>query len=273
MLSLFKRSKTKIHPTAPHYGLFSTVSQRLKPMTEFEFEMAEQSLEAAFDWFYPSVSNYLNGGHCSIENANYGLFQAHLSQCLGSRLLPVILTNAHETMVSIIPVLDMNQGDIGIVSINQQFEMSQSLDLRVSSAYHFVLSQYNNCRLFCVGIDETQQPANAFEYAEDQGCDWLTHSECHFRHRFQVKNQVATFINHCDELVLDIDLDSLIDGFARPNALDMQTVLRLIRQCVMSGKVKLIQVVGVHDKLIYSKQAKMILDEVAALLPSRNDAA
>ncbi|CSI42514.1 arginase/agmatinase/formimionoglutamate hydrolase [Vibrio cholerae] len=44
-------------------------------------------------------------------------------------------------------------------------------------------------------------------------------------------------------------------------------VLRVLRQMILSGKVRYIQLVGAKDKLIYSKQAKEIVDELMNLAP------
>ncbi len=50
-------------------------------------------------------------------------------------------------------------------------------------------------------------------------------------------------------------------------SLDNQMVMRVLRQVVLSKKVKLVQLVGAKDKLIYSKQTKEIVDELCALSP------
>ncbi|MGY5815090.1 hypothetical protein ACXHPE_14385, partial [Vibrio cincinnatiensis] len=120
---------------------------------------------------------------------------------------------------------------------------------------------------FYFGIDADRVASQTWEYAEDLGCDWLTEDECSFRHRTQVKNQLDHYIEHCDQLVISIDLASLVpsNGLDDHKILDSQMVLRVLRQAVMSGKVKLIQLIGAKDKLIYSKQTKEIIDELGLL--------
>ena len=39
----------------------------------------------------------------------------------------------------------------------------------------------------------------------------------------------------------------------------------MLRQLVLSGKVKMIQLIGAKDKLIYSKETKAIIDELNRL--------
>ncbi|OXX73387.1 arginase family protein [Vibrio sp. V03_P4A6T147] len=272
MLSLFKRyrmSRTQSQPAYPF--TFMTLCEQIKPMSQVEFEFAQQSLEFASDWLYQRQSTpcYSDAGHIVVKDKNATRFQDTLSHQLALSSVPVVLANCHEMLLNALPVMAFENDEIGIVSIGHHFELKQTLDLQVGSAFHFALSRYNNTRLFCIGIDEMHQSNQVWEYAEDLGCDWLTLNECGFRHRNQLKSQLGHYIEHCDQLIVTIDLASLVPGVGvdENNALDNQMVLRTLRQCALSGKVKLIQLVGAKDKLIYSKQTKEILDELCALSP------
>ncbi|MHC6529796.1 MULTISPECIES: arginase [unclassified Vibrio] len=277
MLGLFKRHKPVVMPLASQSGIFLTVCEKIKPMTEVEFETVEQSLELAFEWLYqdPSRSPYLCGGHFSLPQTGVQPFHARLSQYLSQSVLPVILTNTHETVLRSLPAVSLSNRELGIVSINRGFELKQTLEPCRGSAFHFALSRYPDCRLFCLGIDPSRVKSKTFEYAEDQGCDWMTLEECQFRHRFQVKNQLATYLSHCDDLILDVDLESVMtdSGLHGDEHLEVQMVLRMIRQCLMSGKVRLVHLTGKKEKQIFSKQTKLILDEISTMLPTTHCAA
>ncbi len=118
-------------------------------------------------------------------------------------------------------------------------------------------------------IDTEHTHAQTLEYAEDLGCDWVSHEECGFLNRTQLKAQLSGYIEHCEQLVINIDLASLVpgNGLETHKVLDNQVVLRVLRQMILSGKVRYIQLVGAKDKLIYSKQAKEIVDELMNLAP------
>lgn len=90
-----------------------------------------------------------------------------------------------------------------------------------------------------------------------------------FLNRTQLKAQLSGYIEHCEQLVINIDLASLVpgNGLETHKVLDNQVVLRVLRQMILSGKVRYIQLVGAKDKLIYSKQAKEIVDELINLAP------
>ncbi|MCV5754853.1 hypothetical protein OFN51_39240, partial [Escherichia coli] len=56
-------------------------------------------------------------------------------------------------------------------------------------------------------------------------------------------------------------------------SLDIQMVLRTLRLCLVSGKVKAIQLVGDRDRLVYSRQTKAILEELYQMAPLLDHAA
>lgn len=270
MLSLFKRYRLS-RTAVPHISAFTfmTVCERVKPMSRVEFEFAQQSLEFASDWLYQQQSNpnYADAGHLVLNDASDARYQHVLSRHLALSSVPVVLANCHELLLNALPVLALDNDEIGMIHVGHDFELKQTLDPQVGSVYHFALSRFSNARLFCLGIDAERVPSQTWEYAEDLGCDWLTEEECSFRNRNQLKSQLGHYIEHCDQLVLSVDLASLVpgNGLDEHKILDNQLVLRAIRQAVMSGKVKMIQLVGAKDKLIYSKQTKEIVDELCSL--------
>ena len=86
---------------------------------------------------------------------------------------------------------------------------------------------------------------------------------------------MGNYLDHCDQIVMSIDLASLLtkNNLDGTPALDIQMVLRTIRLCLVSGKIKAIQLVGDRDRLIYSKQTKAILEELYQMAPLIDHAA
>ncbi len=64
--------------------------------------------------------------------------------------------------------------------------------------------------------------------------------------RTQLKGQLSGYIEHSEQLVINIDLASLVlwNGLETHKVLDNQVVLRVLRQMILSGKVRYIQLVG-----------------------------
>ncbi|MGT0149373.1 hypothetical protein ACT691_05510 [Vibrio metschnikovii] len=97
-------------------------------------------------------------------------------------------------LLNALPLLALDNDELGIIHIGHEFELKQTLDRQVGSAYHFALSRYAQTRLLYLGIDAPKrgkQPNFRFN-AEDLGCDWLTDQECHFRQRNQVKKPIES---------------------------------------------------------------------------------
>ncbi|XAW87729.1 arginase [Vibrio sp. CDRSL-10 TSBA] len=270
MLSLFKRYRLS-RSAVPHISAFTfmTVCERVKPMSRVEFEFAQHSLELSSEWLYQQQSNpnYADAGHLVIEDNGDFRFQDLVSRHLALSSVPVVLANCHEVLLKALPVIVLDNDEVGIIHIGHEFALKQSLEPQVGSVFHFALSRFANVRLFCMGIDPERVSGPMLEYAEDLGCNWVTHQESQFRNRSQLKTQLNHYMQHCDQLVLNIDLASLVPGRSLDDhaVLDLQMVLRVVRHAVLSGKVRMIQLVGAKDKLIYSKETKAIVDELCAL--------
>lgn len=270
MLSLFKRYRLS-RSAVPHISAFTfmTVCERVKPMSRVEFEFAQHSLELSSEWLYQQQSNpnYADAGHLVIEDNGDYRYQDLVSRHLALSSVPVVLANCHEVLLKALPVIVLDNDEVGIIHIGHEFALKQSLEPQVGSVFHFALSRFANVRLFYMGIDPERVSGPMLEYAEDLGCNWVTHQESQFRNRSQLKTQLNHYMQHCDQLVLNIDLASLVPGRSLDDhaVLDLQMVLRVVRHAVLSGKVRMIQLVGAKDKLIYSKETKAIVDELCAL--------
>ncbi|WP_045395550.1 arginase [Vibrio campbellii] len=279
MLSFFKRYKLhRANKSIHHYPFsFMTVCEHLAPMSHGTFELADQTLGNASDWLYQQhdQGSAANLGHFPHHQIETGDFQEALSLSLSRHSVPVVLSNCTEAMLSMLPVVVSNNDEVGIIHIGHKMNLDPTLEPRVGSAFHFALSRYQNVRLFFAGTSEQDTKQEAWEYAEDQGCDWVTDREFTFRFRNHLKQQVGNYLDHCDQIIMSIDLASLLtknhlDGTP---ALDIQMVLRMIRLCLVSGKVKAIQLVGDRDRLVYSKQTKAILEELYQIAPLIDHAA
>ncbi|MCV5947868.1 hypothetical protein OFN94_23895, partial [Escherichia coli] len=90
-----------------------------------------------------------------------------------------------------------------------------------------------------------------------------------------VKQQISNYLDHCDQIIVTIDLGSLStkNNLEGTPSLDIQMVLRTLRLCLVSGKVKAIQLVGDRDRLVYSRQTKAILEELYQMAPLLDHAA
>ncbi len=277
MFGLFRRNKIQsVTETLANRMVFLSVSERIKPMKQVDFEMADQSLEEIFDWVADiSKQRWVNGGHYNLTDQPCEQYQFHLSRFLGSQALPVVFSNNSETLLHALPIHCSSRRELGIVHIGRQFEIKASLEPEQGSAFHFALSRYNECRLFCLGIDPALQDERTLEYAEDLGCDWMTLAECSFGLRFQVKHQLANYLAHCDDVIVNIDLSCLspVSRLEGGSAMNVQMVNRMIRQLLISGKVRQVQLVGYKDKHLYSKQTQSVLRELTDMLPHREWAA
>ncbi|EGQ9310343.1 arginase [Vibrio vulnificus] len=278
MLGFFKRNQ-KNHTVQHHHYPYSfiTVSEYIKPMTVVEFESAQQSLENASEWLYQShpKRNIALCAHFSHHDVENGHYQETLSQMVSRHAIPVVLTNCHETLLSALPVVLAGHEEVGLMNINHNMGLKSTLNVKLGSAYHFALTRYPNSRAFFVGVSQESTANELFEYAEDLGSNWLTEKEFSFRHRYDVKEQIGNFIDHCDKLVLSIDLASLVTkaNIDNHHTLDIQMVLRTLRQCIVSGKVSLIQLIGSRDGLIFSRECKAILEELEQLTEFAHHAA
>lgn len=267
MFEFFRRNKTENVTGLPlHHLTLISVSEQLKSTKQVDFEMADQSLQEVYEWLSQHDKYcWVNGGHYNLNEHPVGKYQLYLSNHLGTQTLPVVLTNNTETLLHSLPLLVSARKELGIVHIGRSFELNATLEPEKGTAFHFALSRYSECRLFCLGLDDAHLDERTLEYAEDMGCDWFALQECSFGHRFQIKHQLASYLAHCDDILLNIDLDSLcpVSRLETGAAVDLQVVNRIIRQLLISGQVRQIQLVGYKDRHLYSKGTANLLHELA----------
>ncbi|MCG9596353.1 arginase family protein [Vibrio sp. Isolate25] len=270
MFGLFRRHQSIPALIAPQCLTLASVSEYLKPMSKIDFEVADQNLEEMFEWMcQESGYPWQHGGHFNLQGAvdDYVLW---LSQVMDSQCLPVVLSNNSETLLYSLPLLQSTEKSFGIIHIGRDFELNPDLGVQRGSVYHFALSRYAQCRVFFLGIAEQSHNDKVCEYAEDLGCDWLTLPECSFGHRFQVKQQIASFLSHCDDLIICLDLDCLYppSHLDTGHTLEVTMVNRILRQVLISSQVRCIHLTGYKDKHLYSKETQSILRQLAGLYPS-----
>ncbi|MFB9135512.1 arginase [Vibrio olivae] len=274
MLGLFKRKTFHDVSALTQRMALLTHCQRIQPLTLAQYEQAEQSLESFYDWLFDfsNIKAPIYAGHYAVDDKCREHFAQKLESLVSQQHLPIVVSNTHEGVLSLLPEFVGQNRDIGIVSVGPSFQLKPALNLELGSAFHFALSRYNECRLMCLGIDDSTQDIKTFEYAEDLGCNWLLQRECDFRHRQQLKHQLTTYLSRCDDIIVDIDLSSLSKSvdWESDKKLDVDMVIRMIAHCLESKKVRAIQLTGLRDKDWYSKYTKQILDELCTRL-SRND--
>ncbi|MDF2153473.1 arginase family protein [Vibrio sp. CAU 1672] len=268
MFSFFKRYRC--HPaknsSQPRSFTFMTVSEYCPPMTQASFESADFSLSCAGDWLNQrqGKAGATHSDHFSGTAVQVTPFQRALSDSRNQHAIPVVISNCTETMLSILPAIADTDAEVGIIHIGHQLHLDQTLEPKLGSAFHFALCRYPNVRLFFAGVCIEESTLASLDYAEDQGCDWITEHEYTFRNRHSVKQQISHYLSHCDQAVISIDLRALFtkSGLEENHALDIRMVLRTLRNCLMSGKVTAINLVGDKEYLIYSKHTKSILEEI-----------
>lgn len=248
--------------------VFSSQYMQLPNMSNQQFIANQSALAPSYDWYSSkqTVDSDLfeNGGHFALTHENrFGnqLWLQNLETWLEGERLPVIMSNCHDTInTNIEPIA--KKGSVGIISIGRDFHMSVDSKLQTGSAYHRVLSQYDQLQFLGLGIDEDKLSASELEYAEDMNCYWLTKAECNLRYRHQIKEQLYSFGAKVEQLVIDIDLASIIAHYRNQTTvgIDLPWLLQVLRYCISSGKLKLVQLVGDREYLVYSKQVLTLLE-------------
>ncbi|GMQ49029.1 arginase family protein [Vibrio sp. 10N] len=279
MLNVFKQLwKRRYHPIMENKLSVLTVCEVIKPLNNAQFEDAESLLDTAYDWLSAQQNSHSmrNVGHFPILSGHHNKppyfenqmachdFKGTLVEQITVGAMPLVITNCHETLLDVLPSLLIDQEDVGIVNVNAHLLMDQCLDLNMGSMLHFALNRYNECRAFHVGIDRHHCDKKQLEYAEDMGCNWLLAEEVNYRGRTMIKEQLARFINHVDKLIVTVDLPSISkhNSSSEKHKLDVNMVLRVLRQCLASNKVLLVQLVGAEERHIYSKATQLLVQEL-----------
>lgn len=253
-----------------------SVSEQIKPMSQVEFDMANQSLEELYDWLADKVSTNIGyGGHFNLQQAAKHRLLDTVAALMESASLPVLFANDGESLLHALPMVASQGRELGFIHISRSLDIKPTLEPEKGSLFHFVLQRSQQSRLFCLGVDSDNQDPKLLDYAEDLGCDWLSVNECHFRSRFNVKQQLSHYLSHCDDVVINIDLASLqpVTRLESDTLIEVQMVNRVLRQVLLSGKVRLVQFVGYKDKHIYSKETLGVVNGLASLFPSHHRAA
>ncbi|MGV2986182.1 hypothetical protein ACE1OE_00960 [Vibrio sp. E150_011] len=280
MLCVFKQLWKNRYLSVPENRLpIFTVCESIKPISHIQFEDSESLLETAFEW--------LNGFECSHSMRNMGHFpllstyraerpffespranadlNTQLIEQLAHGATPLVLTNCHETLLTLLPSLLVDSQQVGVININTEFLMDPTLEIKTGSMLHFALNRYDECRAFHIGVDPVRSHKKQLDYAEDMGCDWATLNELCYRNRGMIKSQVSRFIHHCDKIIVTIDLPSISKTTSKLKGqkLELSMVLRVLRQCMSSKKAILIQLVGSEEEHIYSKATQMLIEETS----------
>lgn len=272
MFNIFKQF-LRPHTYAPQYAplTITTVNEWFKPLTNTLFEDSDILLETASEWLLEQgVANQVQtAGHfCFRKGSDSQSLQQKLLTSLIQQIeehrLPLLLSNQHEVLLKTLPYFTTQFEDIGIINVNLNLLMAPSVDVCSQSMLHFALTRHPQCRAFHIGTDISQQHFSAFDYAEDMGCDWLTLEDVNHRNKAAIKEQLSRFISHCDKVLLTIDLASISNVNAKilKPKIDSALVFRLLRQCLTSQKLALLQLVGCYEQDIYSRTTQRLVQEI-----------
>lgn len=270
MFERFMKSWFKSDEKAAMQVVFASQYMQLTSMSNQQFIMNQKVLAPSSEWYLnkkqidPKL--FEKGGHFALAHENrFGnqLWLQNLILWLESDRLPVIMSNCHDTMSTNIEPVAM-KGSVGVISIGRDFHMSVDSTLQAGSAYHRILTKYDQMQFLGLGIDEEKLSASELEYAEDMNCYWLTKAECNLRHRHQIKDQLYSFGAKVEQLVIDIDLASIIAHYRNQTTvgIDLPWLTQVLRYCISSGKLKLVQLVGDREYLVYSKQVLTLLETI-----------
>ncbi len=248
--------------------VFSSQYMQLPNMLNQQFIANQSALSESYDWYANKrtidTEMFEKGGHFALTHENrFGtqLWLQSLETWLEGEKLPVMISNCHDTInINIEPIA--KKGSVGVISIGRDFHMSVDSKLQTGSAYYRALSKYDQLLFLGLGIDEDKLNASELEFVEDMNCYWLTKSECNLRYRHQIKEQLYSFGAKVEQLVIDIDLASIIAHYRNQTTvgIDLPWLVQVIRYCISSGKLKLVQLVGDREYLVYSKQVLTLLE-------------
>lgn len=251
---------------------FFTVCKWVRPMSLAEYELSEQSLDNVSDWLDNSragrrSSHDFDYHHYSIRPNCVENLQTSLSRCFSMQSVPVIFSNCHETLLDVVASLLQDGGTLGVLDICKSFNLKPSLELCYGSAFQFLLSKYDRFGATYLGIDaQCPDSEQQQERAADFGCDWLTLDEYRLKHKSVIQEKVAHYLNHYDQSILVVDLDSLHPKHELDNkVIDISMVLKTIEQCMASDQLRLIMLVGRRDNAIYSRETKAIYQQIKTL--------
>jgi len=215
---------------------------------------------AKLPWNYSDDCAVLDAGNVFCEGEAMEEAQAELGHevhnLLARQAIPIILGGGHETFYGhylgarkwIGP-----EAKLGIINIDAHFDM-RSYDKQPSSGTMFkqVMDSDERSSYFVIGIQRFGNTNELFERAKEMDVPFILEEELHLGQALQ---EIETFIDHHDFVILTLCMDVLNAAFApgvsatSPFGLDPASVRSIIRKVASSPKTLSFDVCEVNPSL------------------------
>jgi hypothetical protein len=243
----------------------------IKPMTD-EYRLcedAEQAIEYAFHWYEKTDRSHAlpikNGGYFPITASNIVEsmeFSQHVNHLVKKHALPIVFSNSCESLTECLANID--RGRVGVININHRMDLVNNISFIPMQAYASILNKNSTISLLSIGVFEEYHTASELELAESMGVEHLNSPSFYSASPFELDRDLELFIAKNEAITINIDLRTIVRGMTTqpPYAIDFGLVLSVMNLCMQSGKVRLIQMTGDNEALIFSKEVKSVLDVI-----------
>jgi formiminoglutamase len=221
-----------------------------------------------------------------VEQAQTALAAA-VEQLLGAGLFPIVLGGGHDLTfghwLGVRRALPP-EGRLGVVSFDAHFDVRSAAGGASSGSSFWQIAREcerrgDDFRYLCLGIQRSANTLALFRTARDLGVRHVLARDVLDGPLEDVAAVIDRFLRDVDRVVVTLDMDVLSSAFApgvsspQPLGLDPETVLRLLKHVLASGKVTSFDVAEVsprfdHDDNTAKVAAIFIYALVEALTPA-----
>nr|WP_086939795.1 hypothetical protein [Thaumasiovibrio occultus] len=230
-----------------------------------ELDPVRQQLRGYCSWvnqhLTPGTTPFAQG-ETGFDHVSMPMSFKHLaSDAMSDNHLPVIVANCHASVLDVLAGLESRAG---VININHHLLLQQTLQLEARSVFHFALSQWPSLSYLAIGVDEKKEKESVLEYADSLDCYWFSEQQCRYRYSRHLLQQVEAFVGGLDQVVLNIDLKSLVtdNPISGDRALNIALVAKIVKQCLASKKIVAVHVVGEDSATLGSEEALRLLDVI-----------
>ncbi|WP_375749978.1 hypothetical protein [Vibrio sp. HN007] len=244
------------------------------------YDEAEQALEYVFYWYgftdAPYGARMTNGGYFPITSTNIVEimeFSRYVHSLLEYRALPVVISNSCESFTECIA--DFSSQKVGVVNINQNIDLTSGISFVPMQNFSSIMTEKSDVELLSLGIYEDAISPSDINMAKSMSVRWVSSALFSPMNSSKLYRELETFIYRNDCIALNIDLRTIVRGMTinPPFALEFETVLSIIQTLMKSNKVSLVHLTGDSENLIFSNEAKKVLDVIRAKREDVNYAA
>lgn len=244
------------------------------------YDEAEQALEYLFHWHgstdQPNGMRMQDGGYFPITSINpleRLAFSNHIHSLLEHNSLPIIFSNSCESFIDCLA--DYSEGRVGVMNLNQHMDLVSSSNFVPMAGFSRLQCEKADIEMLSLGVFEERLSRSELVQATELGVGWINSSAFYSAHAEMLQRELESFLSRNQAIALNIDLQSVVRGMTiqPPFALEFQLVLAVIRTIMQSNKVLLVQLTGDTEALIFSSEAKKIVDVLRAKATSVHYAA